>query len=194
MQRYIFHDDLICLFFNFHQFIPCQWSVEINLNDFLSHMKTDIIISICLMDQTRNNMLTCMILHMIKPSLPVDFTADCCSRKNSVFHIMHNFSIFAMHIKDFYSIDCAMIRILSSTFRIECSIRKNSHPSILSLYAFNNFCLKGSLIWIPIKQLIHFFHVLVLHSSHYTEKTGFPVFMFMQVLLPGLRSVLWMHR
>ena len=135
-----------------------------------------------------------MVLHMIKPSVPVNsafYIHPCFYR---ALHIMHNLPVFAMHIKYFYSIDCPMVCFLTPAFRIECSIRKNSHPSIFSLYAFNNFRLKGSLIWIPIKQFIHFFHVLILHSSHYTEKTGFPVFVFMQVLQPVLRSVLWMHR
>ena len=95
---------LICLRLNLSKLCLCQNPAEIYCDHITAHMKSHIVISICLMHQSTDNMLSGMLLHQIKPSGPVNFSCYLASGFQRFLCIMNNLTSLFLYIHNGNSI------------------------------------------------------------------------------------------
>ena len=156
-DRLIGPDDLIGLPFNFSDLIGIQPAAVIDLNR-IAHMKADIFISVQLMNDTGHDMLTGMILHEIKTSVPVDHAMDFRTGREFFFRIMNDFVILFFDIGDPDVIQKTVISRLAAAFRIKDRLIKNDCPSLFVCRAAQDDRVKFPPVLILIKKCIHICH------------------------------------
>ena len=90
----ILPDSLIHFTLNFCKLRIIQHTIQIYSNHIASHMETHIIITILLMNNTADHMLTGMLLHQIKSSCPIDPALNFGSSLQWLIRIMKKFAVF----------------------------------------------------------------------------------------------------
>jgi len=129
-------------FFDLRKLPFIKNAAEVNGDHIAAHMKTHIIVSICLMYQTAYYVFPGMLLHQIKPSLPVYPAGNFCSRLQFSFHIMDQLSVLFLNICNFCISQNSQITGLSASLRIKCAPIQKHLKALLSFSAFHNLCRK----------------------------------------------------
>ena len=83
-----------------------------------------------------------MLLHQVKPSLPVYFTDHFCSGFQFAFYIMDQLSVLFLNICNRCISQNSKIGWLTASFRIKCALIQNHLKAFLLFSAFHNLCRK----------------------------------------------------
>ena len=100
-DRNICKNRFIGFKFYLSKFILGQRTIHIQSTIVVCQMKSHIIITKLLMNQSRNNMLCCMLLHSRKSFFPVNCSGDFCANFQFFLDIMINNSFFFLYINNF---------------------------------------------------------------------------------------------
>ena len=98
-------------------------------------MKAHIIIPKFLMYQSRNNMLSGMLLHPVKPHLPENTALHLLSCLNRLLRIMIDHTVLLVNIHHFHFSQEARISILAAALRKKHCTVQHDPPAILPWFA-----------------------------------------------------------
>ena len=102
-------------------------AVKIHGYSFTAKMESHIIQLKMLMDQSGNNMLTCMLLHIRETLLPVHGTCHCITFPEGLLHPVINDSVLLQHLLYRNIIEGSFVTALTALFRekhrlIQCNL------------------------------------------------------------------------
>ena len=158
-------DNLIGFILNLTKLIHRKLTAQIDGDEITSHVETNILIPVLFMNETTDNMFSGMILHHVKPILPVDPSVNFGSFLQRLIRIVPNLAVLLMCIQnsDFFRPVLSRFRVLNypaiprltAAFRIKCGTVKHNlitfpnlltgyHRSIkltaVSIFIINFFC------------------------------------------------------
>ena len=137
--------------FQLLQILRRNLPVKIDDDHFRPHMKSHIIAAVFLMNHAADNMLPGMLLHQVKPPLPVDDPMHRRSLRKRRFHRMPDFSLLLLHIRHRNLIQRSQIAGLSSSLRVKY---RPVQPNLIPFFcpaALQHRAVKLLLISISIK-------------------------------------------
>ena len=105
-------------------------------------MKSDIIISVCGMNQPRYDMFSRMLLHVGKTLFPVDGRVNGASHLQRRVRLMNNHAMFLLHMCHVHFPDPSGIRRLSAALRVKSGLGKFHLKSVLCRTAGGDAGLK----------------------------------------------------
>ena len=115
-----------------------QHPIQIHCDYITTHMKSHIIITILRMDNTTHHMLSGMLLHQIKPTLPVNLTLNLRTHFQRLLRIMKQLAILLMNLRHLHIPQSSHITRLAATFRIKSTLIQNHSKPILMLPTLQN--------------------------------------------------------
>ena len=158
LYRSIFPDFLVCLCLDLSKLCLGENAAQIHCDHITAHMESYIIISVCFMHQTADDMFTGMLLHQVKSSLPVDLSSYFTSDLQSHLCMMNNLAVFFLDICHCDLIQCSKITRLSTALRIKSGLIQNDLIALTGFSALENFCGKFFYIYIFVIQFSCFTH------------------------------------
>ena len=115
----VFVKILIGLSLDLQQLLPGNISVEVDGHDVRAHVKSHIVAVKPLTDQPGTDVLSGVLLHMVKPPSPVNGAGDSFPDFHGSVHIVENHAVFFVDVRHHCSVQNAVIGRLSAPLRVE---------------------------------------------------------------------------
>ena len=167
-NRKVLVNTPVCLALDLHQLIPGERAGQINRDDIITHVVSDIFITVMRMNKPRDNVLAAVILHQVEPPRPVDLSMDRSTFRQRRIGIMNNHiirpalnilyvnrkavgvsvrrecavlhGVFSIHLQN------PAVRRLSPALRIKSSVIKNHFEAwafrCMNRCTGNHLCIK----------------------------------------------------